>query len=276
MGMGNRGGKVRAHGAHGEVPTVPMHRISKLACLAPPSHSTIAGSCPQALPPPAMSAITARRASELGKERHPPPGSSPGILHQVIHQGAALTTTNEDGHELSSVVVGASAVGRLVNAMNVLAVDVDKRMVEMSDVGRALEPLSASCASSPPRPPSVSVPSPAVHPSPAPHLSAPVYLSLEVCVTADFAGSKKSVTHTHSIICFVAAPTKATGGVDVPFTKTEARKNVGTPTSAVCPHAPATRTVDEKLVGASGHNGNFTSEGQKTYTVARNHKTTMR
>ncbi len=237
-----------AHGAHGELPTVPMWRTSLLPRLGPPSLTTIAGPPPQAHPPLAMPSITARRASELATPRYPPPGSSPGVLHQVIHQGGTHTPTNEDGHEFTSAAVGARAVGRL----GVLSVDVGMHVADVCGVDRALEPLCASSASNPPRPTSP-LPSSNVPSFPVPRIPSLVTPHLVVCVTYNLAGSTNSVTHTHPICCSAAATTETMCGVDVPLTKFEARRIVGTPTLAMCPHAPATRNGGEKTVGANGH-----------------------
>ncbi len=81
------------------------------AAVGRPSRPTIARACSRPLGLAAMFAITARRASELDTpQRDPPPGSPPGILHRVIHQGAVNTTTNENGDDHTSAAVGVSMV----------------------------------------------------------------------------------------------------------------------------------------------------------------------
>ncbi len=44
----------------------------------------------------------------------------------------------------------------------------------------------------------------------------------------------------------------------------------------MCPHASAVKPGGSKLVDANGHSSDFSREGMRTYTVATNHKATVK
>ncbi len=241
--MAGAGGRVRAHGARRTGATVPMCIVSWRIRLGPPSLSTIAWPCPQALPPLAMIPITARRASGLG------------IRHVSAHVVGMLKT--------------------MVGVPWVCVVVLVAGMSELSEVVRALKPACAGRASSSPHPPLLPVPSSTALITPAPCSPLLTFL-LGVCVTADLADNITFVTHTHPDACVAAASTSSACGVGVPVAKFVAKRILGTPTSVVCPHAPAKRPECMEPVGASGHISSSSREGQRAYVAADNHNAAMR
>ncbi len=224
-----------------------------------------------------MLAISARRASEQNSPEHDaPPGSSPGILHRVIHQGVVDTNMDENGDDIS-------VVGKCVHTVNMhiplsdgvnMGAGLPSTTV-LSDVDRALEPACTGRASSPPLPPLLPVPSFTAHNIPASDILFLTFL-LVVCVTADLVDNITFVTHTHPDACVAAASTSTACGVGVPVAKFVAKRILGTLTSAVCPHAPAKRTDSKKPVGANGHIASTFREGQRAYIAAESHNATMR
>ncbi len=98
-----------------------------------PSHSTIAPARSHLASLVAM-AITARRASEQNVGRRlPPPGSSPGILHQEIHQGETGMATTVNGDD----AVGAKVSASSANVMPPLEQTVRASGVETKNLERS-------------------------------------------------------------------------------------------------------------------------------------------
>ncbi len=109
---GRGGVEVHFPGAPAAGEAVSLRCIAQAAASALPSRSTMAPSAWRCGGRAAMLPITAGQASE---RRHPPPGSPPGISHQVIHQEAVNAPTNENGDEQPRVTVSALACRATTN-----------------------------------------------------------------------------------------------------------------------------------------------------------------
>ncbi len=161
-GNGRGDSDVHSPGVPSARPTVPLCRKVLSAAPAHPSRSTIALTSRRHGGLAAMLSITARPASErdthhwtlslvfslpsFGPDvRDPPPGSPPGLLHRVIHQGAIHPRTNENGDERAGATVCAETVGAFTSTQGAVGVNVDgaKRVsggVRVVTMWRALGP----------------------------------------------------------------------------------------------------------------------------------------